>query len=365
MFSGLSVIFLSLSHLLCRNLLKWSRAKGFGIERIVLIGFDKNTRRIANKIESMNNSVFQLAGYIQTSNEERQPLPEDNSPFLGKLEDIVSIINDHMIERIIVSESSLTQEEFLQLVQTCEKMEVQLDRIPDFIGFTSGKIHLSEIDGVVLLGVRKIILTQWDHILKRIFDLIVAIIATVVLFPLLIIIAFLIKLDSKGPVFFRQKRIGKGERSFYFIKFRSMEEDAEKKREKLSALNEAEGFLFKIKNDPRITRIGKFIRKFSIDELASLWNVLIGEMSLVGPRPLVYSDMKNELENPKYKYWKEKRAEVPPGMTGLWQTSGRSDLSFDDMVRLDLYYVENWSLLLDLKILLKTIPLVFSGKGSY
>ena len=204
-----------------------------------------------------------------------------------------------MVDRIIVSESSLNQKELYELIQICERMEIHLDRIPDFLSIASKKISLSEIDGILLLGIHKVALTRWDQILKRIFDLIVGTLIILLLLPFLMLISFLIKIDSKGPIFYKQKRLGKGGKNFYFIKFRSMIADAEKKREFLAVKNEAEGYLFKIKKDPRITRMGKFIRKFSIDELASLGNVLIGKMSLVGPRPLPYSDMKKDFRAAK------------------------------------------------------------------
>ena len=360
-----SIIPLNLSHLLGVKILKWSRARGFGVERIAIIGLDEKTKKIVRNIESMKSTIYQFAGYIQ-SRGEKQIIPAENSSVvLGKLDDLVRIINDHMIDRIVVSESSLTQPELFHLLEICERMEVHLDRIPDFLTITSKKINISEIDGVLLIGIRKVTFTRWDQILKRIFDLTIAAVTILLSFPFLVIISFLIKIDSKGSVLYKQRRIGKGGKNFYFFKFRSMFADAEKQREELSPLNEADGYLFKVKNDPRITRIGKFIRKYSIDELASLWNVLVGEMSLVGPRPLPYSDMEKDLENPKYKFWAEKRSEVPPGITGLWQISGRSDLDFEEMVKLDIYYVENWSLLLDLKILLKTFVTVLSGRGSY
>lgn len=360
-----SIIPLNFSHLLGAKILKWSKAKGFGVERIAIIGLDEKTKRIVKKIEIMKSSIYQFAGFIQSSSKKQRISTEDSSVILGKLDDIVSIINEHMINRIIVTESSLTQPELFHLLEICERMEVHLNRIPDFLSITSKKIDISEIDGILLIGVRKVTFTRWDQVLKRIFDLTIATVTILLSFPFLAIISFLIKVDSKGPVFYSQKRLGKGGKNFYFFKFRSMVSDAEKQREVLSQLNEADGYLFKVKNDPRITRIGKFIRKYSIDELASLWNVLVGEMSLVGPRPLPYSDMEKDLGNPKYKFWAEKRAEVPPGVTGLWQTSGRSDLNFEEMVKLDIYYVENWSLILDLKILLKTVAIVLKGRGSY
>lgn len=362
---AVSIIPLCLSHGLGIKILKWSKAKGFAVEKIAIVGLDTNTKRIQESIESLKNSTYEFIGYIQSRRDVRQGEPENKSALLGKLEDITNIINDHMIDRIIVSDSSLNQQELYYLVHICEKMNVYLDQIPDLLSFASKRISLTEIDGIPLIGIKKVEFAHWDQIIKRTFDLFMSLIAILFLSPLFILISILIKIDSKGSVFFKQKRIGRGGKSFFFIKFRSMVKDAEMKREVLSDANETNGVLFKIKNDPRVTRIGKFIRKFSIDELPSLWNVLIGEMSLVGPRPLPYSDLKKESESSNHRFWAEKRAEVLPGITGLWQIGGRSKLEFEEMVKLEIYYVESWSLLLDLKIILKTIPVVLSGEGSY
>jgi len=185
------------------------------------------------------------------------------------------------------------------------------------------------------------------------------VVVTIVGFPLWAFIALAIKLDSKGPVFYRDNRIGLNEQMFGMIKFRTMRADAEAQREELERHNEAEGALFKIKDDPRVTRVGGFLRRFSLDEIPQVLNVLRGEMSLVGPRPLPVRDY--ELLEP----WHRKRYLVLPGMTGLWQVSWRIDLSFDDLVRLDFYYIENWSIWLDITILAKTLPAVLARRGAY
>jgi exopolysaccharide biosynthesis polyprenyl glycosylphosphotransferase len=199
--------------------------------------------------------------------------------------------------------------------------------------------------------------TQWA--LKRLLDVAGSLLGVAVLSPLLLGVAALIKLTSPGPVFFRQKRIGADEKIFLCYKFRSMYVDAEKRQAELEARNEADGAIFKIKNDPRITPVGRFIRRWSIDELPQLMNVLKGEMSLVGPRPLPIRDFERMEELHK------KRLATIPGLTGYWQISGRSHVSFEDMVQLDLYYIENWSLNLDIKIILKTVGAVLRHKGAY
>ena len=198
------------------------------------------------------------------------------------------------------------------------------------------------------------------NITKRLFDIIVSTIILILLIPIFLIVALLIKCDSKGPIFFSQDRVGKDKNKFKMWKFRSMYIDAEERKAELMKQNEmTDGILFKMKNDPRITSIGRFIRKFSIDELPQLWNVLIGDMSLVGPRP----PLPKEVE--QYTIKQLRRLEVTPGITCIWQISGRSDIPFSQQVELDIKYIENQSFINDIVILLKTIPAVLQAKGSY
>ncbi len=200
----------------------------------------------------------------------------------------------------------------------------------------------------------------WSGLMaKRLLDVAVSTACLVLLAPVLAVIATVIKSDSAGPIVFRQTRVGKDEESFGFYKFRTMVSDAEQQKEGLIGLNEASGPMFKIKKDPRTTRIGSYLRKYSLDELPQLFNVLKGDMTLVGPRPPLQTEVA------AYGPAELKRLLITPGLTGLWQVSGRSDVSFENMVRLDLEYMQNWSLLMDFKILLKTIPAVISGKGAY
>jgi exopolysaccharide biosynthesis polyprenyl glycosylphosphotransferase len=202
-------------------------------------------------------------------------------------------------------------------------------------------------------------MTGWQRYAKRAIDLVGSGFGLTLLSPLFFCAAIAIKMNSKGPVFFCQERIGKNGRKFNMIKFRTMFADAEKRLRGLLDKNEAQGAIFKMKKDPRITAVGRLIRRFSIDEFPQIINVFIGQMSLVGPRPPL------ERELAEYESWQLKRVDTVPGMTGLWQVSGRSDLPFSEMVRLDIEYIERWSLWLDIKILLKTIPTVLSGRGAY
>src|SRR5205823_5055640 len=213
--------------------------------------------------------------------------------------------------------------------------------------------------GVPLFELRPPVLSGVDWLTKRVFDVVASVLLVVVGLPLWLLIAAAIRLGSRGPVLYSSRRVGVNEREFGMLKFRTMYDDAAERQAELERANEATGALFKIRNDPRITPVGRLLRRFSIDEIPNLWNVLRGEMSLVGPRPLPVRDY--GLLEP----WHRKRSLVLPGMTGLWQISGRSNLSFDDLVRLDFYYLDNWSIWLDISILAKTLPAVFAGRGAY
>jgi exopolysaccharide biosynthesis polyprenyl glycosylphosphotransferase len=199
----------------------------------------------------------------------------------------------------------------------------------------------------------------WQRMAKRALDVAASLILLLVLAPLLLTIAVLVRLDSPGPAIFRQTRFGKDGKRFTFLKFRGMVVDAEQRQQEIARLNEADGPMFKIRKDPRVTRVGRIIRKTSLDELPQLWNVLRGEMSLVGPRPPVPAEVE------QYHPWQRNRLLAKPGMTGLWQVSGRSHVGFNDMVRLDFEYIERWSIWLDLRILVSTVLVVIRGYGAY
>jgi exopolysaccharide biosynthesis polyprenyl glycosylphosphotransferase len=218
---------------------------------------------------------------------------------------------------------------------------------------------MDDIAGIPLIDVVESPLQGLNFLLKRFLDVVFALLALLVLSPLFILVSLAIRLDSTGPIIIAQERVGRDGRSFPFYKFRSMHQDAEKQHATMQQQYGSDGRIFKHKQDPRRTRVGRFIRRLSIDELPQLFNVLRGEMSLVGPRPA----LPNEVT--RYESWHHKRFDAVPGMTGLWQVSGRSDLNFDEMVLMDIYYIDNWSLTLDLKILLRTPAAVLTMRGAY
>jgi exopolysaccharide biosynthesis polyprenyl glycosylphosphotransferase len=247
----------------------------------------------------------------------------------------------------------------MTIMAQCERQSIRIRIVPDLFQMTLAQMHVEEIAGVPMIGIKEVSISGLNQITKRVIDLVIASLGLILAAPLMAFIALVIKLDSPGPILFPQERVGKNGQLFTLYKFRSMVENAEQQQDALRGLNEANGPLFKMKADPRTTLVGRWLRRLSLDELPQLYNVLRGEMSLIGPRPPLQTEVA------QYQEWHKRRLEVSPGMTGLWQVSGRSELTFDEMALLDIYYVENWSLGLDTKILLQTIPRVIMGNGAY
>jgi exopolysaccharide biosynthesis polyprenyl glycosylphosphotransferase len=246
-----------------------------------------------------------------------------------------------------------------RLLHQCEKAGVIAQVVPDFFQMTRDHMQVEDLNGIPLISKRDIVITGWNLVVKRTFDVALSGLFALLISPLLLAVAIGIKLDTAGPIFFSQERVGRNGKTFRCYKFRSMVVNADAMVNELADRNEASGPLFKLRDDPRITRLGRLIRRYSIDELPQLWNVMRGEMSIVGPRPNLPEEVA------QYQEWHRKRLLVSPGITGLWQVSGRSDLTFDEMVLLDIYYVENWNILLDINILLRSIPAVLRARGAY
>jgi exopolysaccharide biosynthesis polyprenyl glycosylphosphotransferase len=275
------------------------------------------------------------------------------------IRELGAVLRSHRPDELIVSSAGIHEEELLDLVGEAHRYGVKVRVAPTTAELLTQRAEYVPGQGVPLFELRPPVFLGLDWAVKRAFDIVVSSAMIVAAAPAWVVFALAVKLDSPGPVFYRDRRVGLGEHEFGMFKFRSMYVDANLRQAALEASNEASGPLFKIKDDPRVTRVGRFMRRYSIDELPQVLNVLRGEMSLVGPRPLPLRDFV-QLED-----WHRKRYLVLPGMTGLWQVSGRIDLSFDDLVRLDFYYLENWSIWLDVSILAKTLPAVVARRGAY
>ena len=321
--------------------------RGFGRTPVLVVGSEEYRARLRRMMRHATDA-YVLAGEVDIGG---------GAPDLGSLREMLDRTDARGI--VLVGAERLPDDDLLDLVHSVRLRGIPLRVVPGAFALMRGRTILSEGMGLPLLEIHYPGLDNTQRTLKRVLDVAGSVCGLAILSPLLLAVAVAVRLDSPGPVLFRQKRVGADEKVFICYMFRSMQRDAEVRQAALEDLNEAEEPVFKIKNDPRVTRVGRFLRRWSIDELPQLLNVLKGEMSLVGPRPLPVRDFLR-MEVPH-----KRRLGAVPGMTGYWQISGRSELSFEEMVRLDLLYIENWSLSFDLKIILKTLGAVLRRKGAY
>ena len=322
--------------------------------RVVLAGDGESLSRLRRELGSSRVGIaYDFVGVVSATS-------AASGPVLGSsLGEIPSILEQVRPDELILAESDFDETQVLEVVQQAHRQGVRVKLAPDTTDLLVQKGEYVTGMGVPLFELRPPILAGWDWAVKRTFDLLLSGIVVVVGLPLWLLVALAIKLDSRGPVFYVDRRVGVREREFGMLKFRTMVLDAAQQQTRLEQENEAGGALFKIRDDPRVTRVGRVLRRFSLDEMPQMLNVLRGQMSLVGPRPLPLRDYRL-LED-----WHRARYLVLPGMTGLWQISGRSGLSFEDLVRLDFTYIENWSIWLDISIIARTIPAVITGRGAY
>ena len=333
------------------------RRRGIGVQRVLVVGGDHLGRTIMHIIATEPGISYQLIGFVHNA-----PMADiGRFKCLGNLDALVDITRLHQIDEIIITLSGEDRDRIREITELCTQYGVSYKIVPDLfeMSLTMSRVDVEDLRGVPVIGMSRAAIAGWDQVLKRGMDVVIGVLIIAALLPLWLVIAVAIKLDSPGPVLFMQTRLGKGSRPFPAWKFRSMHAAAEEEVNALWEHNEASGPLFKIRQDPRITRMGRWLRRTSLDELPQLMNVLRGEMSLVGPRPPLPAEVE------QYQEWHRKRLKVAPGMTGLWQVSGRSELPFDEMVLLDVYYIENWSLGLDFQILLRTVPAVLTGRGAF
>lgn len=282
-------------------------------------------------------------------------------PTLGRLEDLPTVLATHRVDRVMIAFSRADHHQLLESIRVCRSQRVAVDVIPRLFEFLEGARGLDQIGGLPVLSIGAPRLSRSSRAAKRGLDIAVSLTALILLSPVLAAIALAVKLESRGTVLFRQPRAGRDGQVFHLIKFRSMYADAEARKQELAEANDlGDGVMFKIHDDPRVSRVGRVLRKLSLDELPQLVNVLRGQMSLVGPRPLILPESQALGEG-----WHARRLDLRPGITGPWQISGRSDVSVHDMVRLDFQYVTAWSLARDVEILLATLPVVLTGRGAY
>lgn len=335
-----------------------SPEKGENYLKVVIIGTGERASRLSLKLRHQTEWGLQVVGYLDTE-EVSAARRVDASLILGTVGDLASVLQHHIVDEVIIALPRTLIKDVQIIADVCEEEGVKLRLMADIFDLQVARMRLEHLDGIPLLSFEPVAQDESHLIIKRIFDLVVILAAMPVMLPVMACVAVAVYLDSPGPIFFRQPRVGLHKRIFSMYKFRSMHADAEQRLKEIEHLNEASGPIFKMTNDPRVTRVGGFLRRTSLDELPQLFNVLRGHMSLVGPRPMSLRDV-----GLFDKGIQRKRFSVRPGLTCLWQVSGRSSLPFSKWLELDLFYIENWSLWLDLKILLKTIPTVLKGSGA-
>lgn len=358
---GLAVTFVCAGRVAVRVGLRALRRCGYLQRPTLVVGSNAEASSLIHVLESDRGNGIRVAGCLASSQAERLSLDycSEHVPVLGSARELVDVVRGQRIDTVVIVSTAFDHEIIARMMNELRGFELDVHISSGLFEVLTSRVFVRELSGVPLITVKGVSLSRANLATKRAFDLAVAGAIVLLGLPIWLLLALAIKVDSRGPVFYRQARVGRGGAVFGMYKFRSMCDDADARLTQLVENNEADGPLFKMKNDPRVTRVGKWMRKFSIDEFPQLINVFLGAMSLVGPRPPLI----HEAEQYTNRDWR--RMEVLPGMTGLWQVSGRSALSFDEMVRLDLYYIENWSVGFDVALLARTVPTVLFARGAY
>ena len=334
------------------------RRRGQNRKTVLVVGTGKQSRRFVSAIDKNFHWGLDIIGYLDPVNE-NVGKEIFGKKVLGTFNDLPTVLQANPVDEVIIVVSTSRIGEVTKVLEACECEGVQVRIVSDFLGAIAKKFKADVIYGLPIISIGYIPDNQLALAAKRGMDIVTALIGLIFLSPLFLIIAASIKISSPGPVFYEWNVVGWNKKPFRSWKFRTMVVGADKMQKQLAHLNEMNGPVFKITNDPRITPIGKFLRKYSLDELPQLWSVLKGDMSLVGPRPAGSHELS------RYESWQRRKLSIKPGITCLWQVNGRNKINnFDDWAKLDLEYIDNWSLKLDCKILLKTIPAVFTGKGA-
>ncbi len=357
------VLFIGAARLMRRLLLNALYRRGIGTERALVIGVGEAGRSLIRTLLARPDLGFAVAGYLDDGSGENN-IGLGRIPRLGHYNDLGrQLAALAPIHTVFIALPGEMHRQMLGLLQVAQQYGARVQVVPDLLQLSLNRVEFSNMAGVPVLGVRDMSAIghnrRFDQALKRALDLTIVVLLAVPALILMAIVAIAIRLDSGGPVLYASPRVGRDGRPFAMYKFRSMVVGADEQKEALRELNEADGPLFKIRDDPRLTPVGRVIRRLSLDELPQIYNILRGQMSLVGPRPPLPEEVV------AYKPWHRQRLAVVGGLTGLWQVSGRSDLTFDELCLLDIYYIENWSLALDVRILLQTVPHLLSRRGAY
>jgi exopolysaccharide biosynthesis polyprenyl glycosylphosphotransferase len=358
-FGILSFVLVGAGRFFLRANLRRLRRRGHNVKTLLLVGGGARGHRFAAQINRRQDLGYRVLGYVDSDSAFAGEEME-GTPWMGTIEDLPHILAKEVIDEVAIALPIKSQYSQIEsAVMLLEEQGITTHLLSDLFPQKLARSQSTDLDGLPLVSLHSAPLFSWRTEAKRIFDFVSATILILVTAPALVLVAIIIKLDSKGPIFFVQERVGLNKRRFRMLKFRTMQQDAESRMVEIEHLNEKTGPIFKIRNDPRITSVGRWLRRTSIDELPQLVNVLLGDMSIVGPRPLSVRDaVRMEMA------WQKRRFSVKPGLTCLWQVSGRSNLSFEQWMQLDLEYIDRWSLGLDASILLRTIPAIVLARGA-
>ncbi len=358
LFLGFTALFLLIKEQILFFVMHHIRGMGFNFRNVLVVGSGPRALEVVDALKEHPEWGLHIVGFVDPD-PKRVGETFGDHVVVGSVDDLSQTLDENVVDEVIIAMPRSWFQLVEKVLRTCETSGIRAHLRFDLFNPKIAKPVFHDLFGFHLLSFETTSMHDIQLIAKRWFDVIVSLMLIIIFSPLMIVVALLVKLTSPGPVFFKQERMGLNGRRFMMYKFRSMYVDAEDRLAELKNQNEMTGPVFKIANDPRVTIIGRFIRKFSLDELPQLFNVLSGEMSLVGPRPPVYREVV------EYQRWQRRRLSMRPGITCIWQVSGRNEIGFEEWMELDLQYIDNWSFWLDLKLLFKTIPAVLAGKGAH
>ncbi|MCS7072338.1 MAG: sugar transferase, partial [Anaerolinea sp.] len=357
--AAITIILLSAARVIRRTIQARLRRRGIGVQRVLVVGVGAAGRAVMTTMLARKELGYQVIGYLD-DNPDRGETDLGRLRGLGGLDNLPAVLRTEGVDLVVIAIPWKHHDRIVQLIQHCQNAGVDVSVVPDVFQLNMRQVLVENLSGIALLRINgQTAFKGSNRLFKRIVDLLLIVLALPLLIPLFALIALAIRLEGPGPIFYKAVRIGENGRRFQMYKFRSMIPDADKLRAELVKTHELDPRHPKLRDDPRVTRVGRFIRRTSLDELPNLINVVLGEMSLVGPRPPTPDEVA------LYEPWHRQRLQIKPGMTGLWQVSGRSEIPFDEMCLLDIYYIENWSMGLDAQILMMTIPRVLLRQGAY